>query len=154
MVILSLAVGSTLAQSQKPAPKTKSRLSTAIDLTLEKGHDVNLPPHISTLLGISREKEIPVKQAVEMGEPIRGFEVSTATHTDVVIFVESRAAKETTYYLTSRAGTLRKVLSVREGTGYSRRPTKDDMDAFAKEKQYWVDRIVPRKQPAANGANH
>ena len=138
MLIALLAVCSLAAQSQKPpaaktAPKTKSRLATAIDLTLEKGHDGALPPHISTLLGLSHEKEVPIKQAVEMGEPIRGFEVSTGEHNDLVIFVENRTTKETTFYLTSRGGTLRKVLSVREGTGYSRRPTKDDQMRFARK---------------------
>ena len=146
LVIALLATGAAVAQSQKPAaPKTKSRLATAIDLTLEKGHESSLPRHISTLLGISHEQEVPIKQAIDMGEPIKGFEVSTDEHHNVVIFVENRAAKETTFYLTSRAGTLRKVLSVREGTGYSRRPTKDDEDSFRKEKQYWVDRLVPKK---------
>jgi hypothetical protein len=146
MVIGLLAIGSVVAQSQKPAPpKPKSRMATAVELTLEKGHEAALPPHVSTLLGISHEQEIPIKQAVEMGEVIRGFEVSTAERNDVVIFVENRAEKDTTFYLTSRTGTLRKVLSVREGTGYSRRPTKDDENIFRKEKQYWLDRLVPKK---------
>ena len=145
-MILVLLTISSVAQSQKPpAPTTKSRLATAIDLTLEKGHESTLPPHISTLLAISQGKEVPIKQAVEMGEPVRGFEVSTDEHHNVVIFVENRTAKETTFYLTSRSGTLRKVLSVREGTGYSRQPTKDDAESFRKEKQHWLDRLVPKK---------
>lgn len=145
-MILVLLTISSVAQSQKPpASTTKSRLATAIDLTLEKGHESTLPPHISTLLAISQGKEVPIKQAVEMGEPVRGFEVSTDEHHNVVIFVENRTAKETTFYLTSRSGTLRKVLSVREGTGYSRQPTKDDAESFRKEKQHWLDRLVPKK---------
>jgi hypothetical protein len=79
-----------------------------------------------------------------MGEPIRGFEVSTAQANDVLIFVESRAQKQTTFYLMSKRGTLRKVLTVLEGTGYSRRPTKDDQEAFEKEKQRWVDQLAPK----------
>jgi len=146
MILALLTISSVAAQSQRPpAPKTKSRLATAIDLTLEKGHESTLPPHISTLLCISQEKEVPIKQAVERGEPIKGFEVSTDEHQNVVIFIENRTAKETTFYLTSRAGTLRKVLSVREGTGYSRQPTKDDVESFRKEKQHWLDRLVPKK---------
>jgi hypothetical protein len=146
VIIVLMAISVAVAQSQKPAaPKTTSRLSTAIDLTLEKGHDSSLPRHISTLLGISQEQEVSIKQAVEMGEPIKGFEVSTDERHNVVIFVENRTAKETTFYLTSRAGTLRKVLSVREGTGYSRHPTKDDEESFRKEKQYWLERLVPKK---------
>jgi hypothetical protein len=134
------------AQSQKPAaPKTKTRLAMAIDQTLEQGHDAVLPPHVSNLLGISpQEREVPVKQFVEMGALIRGFEVSTSEHNNVVIFVEDRAKKETTFYLTSRRGVLRRVLSVREGVGYRRVPNKADKDAFEKEKQDLVDKLVPK----------
>lgn len=85
-----------------------------------------------------------MKQFVEMGEPIRGFEVSTAQPNNVVIFVESRAQKQSTFYLMSKRGTLRKVLTVVEGTGYSRNPTKDDQQEFHKEKQRWVDELVPK----------
>src|SRR5690242_19226710 len=78
VILVFLAASAVVAQSQKPpAPKTKSRLATAIDLTLEKGHESSLPRHISTLLGIAHEQEVPIKQAVEMGDPIKGFEVST-----------------------------------------------------------------------------
>jgi len=91
MILALLTISSVAAQSQRPpAPKTKSRLATAIDLTLEKGHESTLPPHISTLLGISQEKEVPIKQAVERGEPIKGFEVSTDEHQNVVIFIENK----------------------------------------------------------------
>ena len=141
-----LAVCSVVAQSQKPATTdTKRSLATAIARTLEQGHDAILPPHVSHLLGISpEEQEVPVKQFAQMGEPIRGFEVSTAKPNDIVIFVESRAKKESTFYLMSRRGTLRRVLTVVEGTGHSRRPTKDDEEAFEPEKQRWVDQLVPK----------
>jgi hypothetical protein len=146
VIVVLLVFGTLAAQSQKSAtPKTDTRFATAIEITLEKGHDSTLPPHISTLLGIAHEHEVSIKQAVQMGEPIRGFEVSNDEHHDVVIFVENRTAKETTFYLTSRAGTLRKVLSVQEGTGHPRRPTTQDVIAFRKEKLYWIDRIVPKK---------
>lgn len=147
VVTILLAAVPLAAQSQKPAaPKTKTRLAQAIDLTIKNGHDAILPPHVSNLLGISPEEhETRVKQAVEMGESIRGLDVSTDEHNDVVVFVENRLTKETTFYLTSRRGLLRRVLSVREGVGYPRRPTKDDQDLFRKEKQYWLDRLVPKK---------
>ena len=107
--------------------------------------DAVLPPHVSNLLGISpEEREVPVKQFVEMGALIRGFEVSTSEHNNVVIFFEDRAKKETTFYLTSRRGVLRRVLSVREGIGYGRVPNKADKDAFEKEKQDLVDKLVPK----------
>lgn len=147
IVLMFVSAGCLTAQTQKPAaPKTKSRLATAIDVTLEKGHDAILPPHVSHLLGISpQEQEVPVKQFVQMGEPVRGFEISSAEHNNVVIFVENRAQKQTTFYLMSRHGTLRKVLAVVEGTGYARVPTKDDREAFEQEKQWWLDQLAPKK---------
>ncbi len=148
-LILALILGVVVLEAQSPkpstAPKKKSRLATAIDETLEKGHDASLPPTISDLLGISpQRKEVPVKQAVLRGEPIRGFEVSTEEHNNVVIFVDNRAQKESIFYLTSRTGVLRRVLAVREGVGHPRRPTKDDQVAFNQEKQRWMDELAPK----------
>jgi hypothetical protein len=145
-ILILLMVPLLVAQAPTAAaPKAKSRLATAIDRTLEQGHDAVLPPHVSHLLGISPEEhEVPVKQFAEMGEPIRGFEVSAAEHNNVVLFVESRANNQSTFYLSSPRGALRKVLTVIEGIGYARVPTKDDREAFEKEKQYWIDRLVPK----------
>lgn len=142
--VLLLALCSLAAQSKKnAAPPAKSRLAIAIDQTLDQGHDAILPPHVSNLLGISPQQQaVPVKQALEMGEPVRGFEVSTAEHNNVIIFVESRTQKQSTFYLMSRRGTLRKVLAVIEGVGYTRVPTKEDREAFEKEKQRWVDTLA------------
>lgn len=145
IAVILLAACWLAAQSQKPAAsQTKSRLASAIDRTLDQGHDAILPPHVSNLLGISPEQhEVPVKQFVQMGEPVRGFEISTAEHNNVVIFVESSAQKKSTFYLTSRRGTLRKVLSVIEGVGYARVPTKPDRETFEQEKQRWIDALAP-----------
>ena len=146
LLLMLLAVWAVASPAQKAAAaKTTSPLDRAVDRTLAEGHDALLPPHVSNLLGISpAEHEVPVKQAVEMGELIRGFEVSTAEHNNVVIFVENRAQKQTTYYLMSKHGTLRKVLAVIEGTGYSRQPTQEDREAFEKEKQRWLQELAPK----------
>jgi hypothetical protein len=144
LVTLVLGLSSLSAQSHhRDASQSKNTLSAAVNRTLDEGHDAALPPHISHLLGISpQEHEVPVKQIVEMGEPIRGFEVSTAEHNNIVLFVESRAQKQSTFYLTSRRGSLRKVLAVIEGVGYARAPSNDDREAFEREKQYWVGRLA------------
>jgi len=146
LVLVLIAIYGIASQAQKStSSQTSTPLAKAIDATLQQGHDAILPPHVSHLLGISPdEHEVPVKQFNEMGEPIRGFEVSTAQPNDVVIFVESRAQKQSTFYLMSKRGTLRRVLTVLEGTGYSRRPTKEDQEAFEKEKQRWVDQLSPK----------
>lgn len=134
-----------LAHAQKTsAPKTEKRLALAVSRTLEQGHDVFLPPHISHLLGISPdEQKVPVKQVAEMGETIRGFEVSAAKHDDIVIFVENPSHGESTFYLVSPTGSARRVVSVKAGVGYDRAPTAADRTALAAEKQYWLDRLVP-----------
>ena len=143
LMLLGLCGLRAPAQKSAGSP-TPSPLARAIDRTLAEGHDAILPPHVSNLLGISPdEHEVPVKQFAEMGELIRGFEVSTAEHNNVVIFVENRAQKQSTYYLMSKRGTLRKVLAVIEGTGHPRQPTKPDRATFEKEKQRWVDALAP-----------
>ena len=146
LLLMLLAVGGVRSPAQKAAAaKTTSPLARAIDRTLAEGDDAILPPHVSNMLGLSPdEHQVPVKQAHEMGELIRGFEVSTADHNNVVIFVENRAQKQTTFYLMSKHGTLRKVLAVIAGTGYSRRPTPQDREAFEKEKQRWVEELAPK----------
>ncbi len=135
----------SLAHAQKGAgPKTDKRLALAVNKTLEQGHDVFLPPHISHLLGISPdEQKVPVKQVVEMGDTIKGFEVSATNHNDIVIFVENHSQGESTFYLLSARGTARRVVSIKAGVGYDRAPTAADRTALAAEKQYWLDRLVP-----------
>ena len=147
IAVMLLAVCSLAAQSRTPTAPATSRFAAAIDQTVAHGRDAVLPPHISHLLGISpREQEVPIKQFVIMGEPIRGIEISKAETNNVVIFVENRAQKESTFYLTSKRGTLRKVLSVKNGVGYGRQPTRDDREALEKEKQYWVEQLSPKQR--------
>lgn len=147
LVIVLSTVCTLFAQTKTPAPKVTNPMVSVINRTLEQGRDAVLPPHISHLLGISPQAhEVPVKQFTQMGEPIRGFEVSEAEHNNVVMFVESRAEKKTTFYLTSRRGGLRKVLSVIEGVGYDRLPTEGDKREFEKEKQHWID-VLASKHP-------
>jgi len=146
VVVLSTVCTLSAQTKTSTAPKASSRLSSAINRTLEQGRDATLPPHISHLLGISpQEHEVPVKQFTQMGEPIRGFEVSKDEHNNVVVFVERRAQKKTTFYLTSPRGRLRRVLSVIEGVGYDRLPTENDKQEFEKEKLYWVDVLTSKK---------
>jgi hypothetical protein len=143
-IFLVMALSPAAYSQTAPPSKTPRRLASALKQTLTEGKDAILPPHISHLLGISPgEQEVSVKQFVQMGEVIRGLEVSAAKHDDVVIFVENRAEKESTFYLTSPRGSLRNVLSVRSGVGYQRAPTIADKKAFEREKQSWLDRLVP-----------
>jgi hypothetical protein len=151
ILILGFAALS-VAQAQKgSAPKTDKRLVLAVNKTLEQGHDAFLPPHISHLLGISPdEQKVPVKQFAEMGEIIKGFEVSAANHNDIVIFVENHSQGDSTFYLLSARSTVRRVVSIKAGVGYDRAPTAADRKALSSEEQYWLDHLVP-ETPKQNG---
>lgn len=145
-------VAFSFAHSQKAwAQTSQQRLALAVNKTLAQGNNAFLPPHISHLLGISPdEQKIPVKQFVEMGQTVRGFEVSAEKHDDIVIFVENQSQGESIFYLFSARGSARRVVSVNAGVGYGRAPTAADRTNLAKEKQYWLDRLVPAA-PLPNG---
>jgi hypothetical protein len=140
-----LVLAFSFAHSQKAsAPTTQQRFALAVNKALEQGHDAFLPPHISHLLGISPdEQKVLVKQFAEMGQTVRGFEVSAEKHDDIVIFVENQSQGESTFYLISARGNARRVVSVKAGVGYGRVPTAADRTNLATEKQYWLERLVP-----------
>lgn len=146
VLIPAVVVPAMADQAQhSPRPHVQKRLAEAAEKTFRDGFHAKLPPHISTLLGLAREQECPVMQSVvHTGSIVQGFDVSAANKDDIVMFVVDESAKDQTLYLTSPAGTLRRVVSVKAGVGNERaRPTDDDRKAFEKEKQFWVDRLVP-----------
>ena len=143
-LLLATLACSLATEAQNLPTKNQQRLAAVIDRTVRQGKEAVLPPHISVLLGISLEEvEVPVKQFVQMKELVRGIDVCDLQRDDVVMFVEDRAKKESTFYLTSPNGGLRKVLSVRQGTGYNRAPTPADRKAFDTEKRFWLDSLAP-----------
>jgi hypothetical protein len=130
------------------APQARKRMVSAIDKTLQQGLHAKLPPHLSTLLGLSKEEECPVMQGVvRSGQVVQGFDVSTANQHDVVLFVVKETTNDQTLYLTSKEGVLRKVVTVREGVGQIQKITAGDRKAFEKEKQFWLDRLSPAGTP-------
>jgi len=80
---------------------------------------------------------------VRTGTMVQGFDVSIANKNDIVIFVVDETANDQTLYLTSPEGKLRKVVLVTAGEGVVPRITDKDKKAFAKEKQFWLDRLAP-----------
>jgi hypothetical protein len=140
-VVIFVLVGEARPSSSSYAQK---RLVRAVDRTLREGAHAQLPPHLSTLLGISAEKECPVMQdVVRTGQVVQGFDVSMANKNDVVLFVVNETTKDQTLYLTSAEGTLRRMVSVEAGVGKVRRITNQDRKAFEKERQFWLDRLSP-----------
>lgn len=131
-----------------PSPQTRKRMVQAVDKTLQEGLHAKLPPHLSTLLGLSREQECLVRQGVvRTGEVVQGFDVSTANKNDVVLFVVNETTNDQTLYLTSTEGALRKVVTVEEGAGRVQKVIPEDRKAFEKEKQFWLDRLAPVSAP-------
>jgi hypothetical protein len=131
-----------------PNPRARKRMVQAVDKTLQQGLHAKLPPHLSTLLGLTKEEESIVRQGVvRTGQLVQGFDVSTANDNDVVLFVVNEATNDQTLYLTSKQGLLRKVVLVKEGVGQIRRITSEDRKAFEKEKGFWLDRLAPVAAP-------
>jgi len=139
---LSLAVGQA-----KPAPKSQaqSRLAGAAARVHREGLHATLPPHLSTLLGLSQESDFPVKQRlVRTGKMLQGFDVSVDDENDIVLFVvDDEAVNGQTLYLTSAQGKLRKVVSVKNGVGSVSKITDENKKAFEKEKEFWLGRLGP-----------
>jgi hypothetical protein len=151
LAILILAVAilpAAAGQAQhSPHPAAQSRFAQAADVTVREGLHAALPPHISTLLGLSKEEEFPVQQGVvRTGNLVQGFDVSVADRNDIVLFVVDEAANNQALFLTSPEGVLRKVVSVKAGVGDVVRITDKEREAFKEEKQFWVDRLVPLVQ--------
>ena len=138
-------VSSTRAQARpSPSPQARKRMVQAVDKTLEEGMHAKLPPHLSTLMGLSQEQECLVRQGVvRTGTMVQGFDVSTANNNDVVLFVVNETTNDQTLYLTSTEGALRKVVTVEEGAGRVQKVTPENRKAFEKEKQFWLDRLAP-----------
>ena len=138
-------VSATRAQVRpSPSPQARKRMVQAVDKTLQEGLHAKLPPHLSTLLGLSREQECLVRQGlVQTGKVVQGFDVSTANKNDVVLFVVNETTKDQTLYLTSKEGMLRKLVKVEEGVGRVQKISDQDRKAFEKEKQFWLDRLAP-----------
>ena len=145
-VLASAAVG-VAQQAGVPASTqaSRKRMMQAVELTLQQGVPAKLPPHIATLLGLTKGAECPVRQGVvRSGKQVQGFDVSQADKNDVVIFFVDESTSNQTLFLTSPSGALRRVVKVQAGEGQvAAKPTAEDRKAFEKERQFWLDRLAP-----------
>ena len=142
-------VSATRAQvGPSPGPQARKRMVRAVDKTLQEGLHAKLPPHLSTLLGLSKEEECQVMQGVvRTGKVVQGFDVSTANKNDVVLFVVNETTNDQTLYLTSKEGALRRIVRVEDGVGRVQEITGKDRKSFEKEKVFWLDRLAPVAAP-------
>jgi hypothetical protein len=146
VLILAAAIVPMAAGQAQHAPhfSPTRRFAQAADKTSETGFHAKLPPHISTLLGIAKDEERAVMQSVvRSGTQIQGLDVSTDKKTDIVLFVVDETTNNQTLYLTSPEGTLRRVVVVKAGVGDMVKTTEANREAFQKEKQFWISRLVP-----------
>ena len=145
LLTVMMPVPRTRAQAGPPSsPQIQKRMVQAVDKTLQEGLHAKLPPHISTLLGLSKEEEYPIRQGVvRTGNVVQGFDVSAANKNDVVLFIVNETTNDQTFYLTSKQGGLRKVVEVKEGVGEIQKITVERRKEFEKEKQFWLDQLAP-----------
>ena len=128
---------------RKPAAHPKAELAAAAHTAVQRGFQAELPPHISTLLGLTYEEKCTVLQMVLRSRgSIQGMEVTEKNHNKIVIFRVDEASQDQIFYLTSLSGSLQRVLSVKQGVGHVVKPTKSDIDAFREEKKMWKERVV------------
>ena len=65
VLILAVVILPTAGQVQhSPGSRAQGRFAWAADNTFREGVHAKLPPHLSTLLGVSKEEECPVMQSV------------------------------------------------------------------------------------------
>ena len=146
VLLLAVVVVAAASGQKQPTPHfhTRTTLAAAANTTFEKGVHSRLPPHISTLLGISHEEERAVMQnVVRTPNHVQGLDVSIANKQDVILFVVDESANDQTLYLTSPEGSLRRVVKVKAGVGTTAPITEEDRKVFQKERQFWVDRLTP-----------
>ena len=145
VLLILVAVTFEVAAQEQPSTNkhVQARMTRAVNTTFEKGIHAHLPPHTSTLLGLSMEQECPVMQSiVRTGQRVQGFDVSTANKNDVVIFVVDETSNDQTLYLSSASGRLRRVVAIEKGVGRVRPVSEQDRKAFAEQKQFWLDRLA------------
>jgi hypothetical protein len=144
-------LGSTLSHGTEPGSHKslahpRAELAIAAQTAVERGFHGELPPHISTLLGLAHEEKCEVMQGVlRSTDRIQGIDVLKKNHNDIVLFTVDASTQDQVFYLTSPTGTLRKVLSVKQGVGNVVQPTVADVEAFQKEKKMWKDRLAPHQ---------
>jgi len=145
LLTVMMPVPRTRAQvGPSSSPQIQKRMVQAVDKTLQEGLHAKLPPHISTLLGLSKEEEYPVRQGVvRTGNVVQGFDVSAANNNNVVLFIVNETTNDQTFYLTSKQGGLRKVVEVKEAVGEIQKITVERRKDFEKEKQFWLDQLAP-----------
>ncbi len=130
------------AQAAPDVPR-KTNFAGAADFAYRKGAHGTLPPHLSTLLGLTKEQETQLMQGVvRTGSRVQVLGVSIKDKNDVVLFDVDEGANDRTLFLTSPEGGLRKVVVVKAGVGEVAPMTDEMRAAFETQKKFWVARVA------------
>lgn len=140
MLAYAAAPGPPSARGKTPF--LRAELSATAKAVVERGFHAELPPHISTLLGLTREDKSAVMQGVlRSAGKVEGIDVAEKNHNDVVIFIVDETTGKQMLFLTSPSGALRRVLVVEKGVGRVVKPSKEDVEDFQAEKTMWKGQI-------------
>jgi hypothetical protein len=107
---------------------------------LTRGYQATLPPHVSTVLGLSKGESVPVRQLMSRAaDKVHTYNVSVAHPRDVVLFLADEHAQSTVAYLLTSGGKLRKAVSYRAGGEPQELAASEARPGLAREMRYWCD---------------
>jgi hypothetical protein len=110
----ALIATAALAGAARDAPSWTETLSARV---LSAGASVQLPPHLSGVLGLANNgRGIAVRQLVARdGHTVRTFNVGTDAPHRVVLIVVDEAQQSSVAYLLTHSGQLRKAVAYHTG---------------------------------------
>jgi hypothetical protein len=119
---------------------------------LDSGFLTRLPPTVSTAFALPKAADgTDVRQLLTKdGHRIRTFNVSVASHSDLVVFNVDAQSGATVAYLLAPDGQLRKAVSYTAGGKAQPLAPADAKAGFSREARYWSARA--RKAPATAAA--
>jgi hypothetical protein len=154
-----LTASGLLAGTPLPAAPT-AWAQTLTQQALGSGFLTRLPPTVSTAFGLPKAADgTDVRQLLtKQGHRIRTFNVSVASHSQLVVFNVDAQSGATTAYLLTPDGQLRQAVSYQAGGQAKPLSDADAKAGFARESRYWSARAAkapataaaaPATQPAA-----
>jgi hypothetical protein len=138
---LGWIAGALAALLSLPALGAHPGFDEVVGSVLRNGHDGQIPPHLSLVLGIGTgDAPLSVKQAVlREGPEVRVFSVSVVDPKDIVILHTNEQEGTTKAYLLSAIGKLRMSVFFHAGGPTQQIPSKEAIAAAADEIKYWTN---------------
>jgi hypothetical protein len=147
LTVLGLLPGTPLPAATTPWAQRLSQQA------LDSGFLTRLPPSVSTAFALPKAADgTDVRQLLTKdGHRIRTFNVSVASHSDLVVFNVDAQSGATIAYLLGPDGQLRKAVSYQAGGEAKALAPEDAKAGFSRETRYWSARAkkAPVTAPAA-----